>query len=114
MESIAVHRKARISARKVRLVADMVRGCRVGEALGILQFSPQKAAGLIEKVLKSAIANAVHNEADTVDVDELRVSSIYIDEAATMKRVSPRARGRADRILKRSCHISVRVGDGTA
>ena len=110
METVAVHRRARISARKVRLVADMVRGQRVGEALEMLRFSPQKAAGLIEKVLKSAIANATHNVG--ADVDELSVSGIFVDEGPTMKRLRPRARGRADQILKRSCHISVRVGDG--
>ena len=112
METAAIHRGARISAYKVRLVADMVRGRRVGEALEMLHFSPQKAAALIEKVLKSAIANATHNAG--ADVDELRVSRIYVDEAATMKRVRPRARGRADRIFKRSCHIAVCVGDSAA
>ncbi len=112
METVAIHRGARSSAYKVRLVADMLRGRRVGEALEILHFSPQKAAALLEKVLKSAIANAVHNA--HADVDGLRVSRINIDEGPTMKRVHPRARGRADRIFKRSCHISVCVGDSAA
>ena len=79
------------------------------EALDILTFSPKKAAVIVKKVLESAIANAEHNEG--ADVDELRVSTIFVDEGVTMKRISPRAKGRADRILKRTSHITVVVSD---
>ena len=109
MEVAAKHKGARISAQKARLVADQIRGKSVGEALNILAFSPKKGADLVKKVLESAIANAEHNEG--ADIDELRVSTIFVDEAMTMKRIKPRAKGRADRILKRSCHITVKVAD---
>ena len=98
-----------MSAQKARLVADQIRGKGVEEALNILAFSPKKGAVLIKKVLESAIANAEHNEG--ADVDELRVSTIFVDEGTTMKRIKPRAKGRADRILKRSCHITLKVAD---
>lgn len=98
-----------MSAQKARLVADQIRGKGVEEALNILAFSPKKGAVLIKKVLESAIANAEHNEG--ADVDELRVSTIFVDEGTTMKRIKPRAKGRADRILKRSSHITVTVTD---
>ncbi len=98
-----------MSAQKARLVADQVRGKGVEEALDILSFSPRKGAAVIKKVLESAIANAEHNEG--ADVDELRVATIFVDEGMTMKRIKPRAKGRADRIFKRSCHITVRVAD---
>ena len=110
MEVSASLKGARISAQKARLVADQVRGKNVEEALNILTFSPKKAAVLIKKVLNSAIANAEHNEG--ADVDELKVSTIFVDEGMTMKRIRPRAKGRADRIFKRSCHITVKVADG--
>ena len=100
---------ARISAQKVRLVADQIRGQQVGEALNILNFSTKKGAHLVKKLLESAIANAEHNEG--ADVDELSVATIFVDEATTMKRIRPRAKGRADRILKRSCHITLAVAD---
>ncbi len=109
MEVVARLKGARLSAQKARLVADQVRGKAVEEALDILSFSPQKAAAIIKKVLNSAIANAEHNEG--ADVDELTVSTIYVDEGMTMKRIRPRAKGRADRILKRSCHITVKLAD---
>ncbi|WP_434025544.1 50S ribosomal protein L22 [Neptuniibacter halophilus] len=109
MEVAAKHKGARISAQKARLVADQIRGKSVGEALNILAFSPKKGAALVKKVLESAIANAEHNEG--ADIDELRVSTVFVDEAMTMKRIKPRAKGRADRILKRSCHITVKVAD---
>ena len=109
MEAAAYLRGERISAQKARLVADQVRGKGVEEALNLLSFSPKKAAHLIKKVLNSAIANAEHNEG--ADVDELKVSTIMIDEGVTMKRIMPRAKGRADRISKRSCHITVKVAD---
>jgi large subunit ribosomal protein L22 len=109
METVAKHRHARISAQKARLVADQVRGLEVEKALNLLTFSPKKAAGLIKKVLESAIANAEHN--DGADIDELKVSAIYVDEAPTFKRMRARAKGRGDRILKRSCHITVKVSE---
>ena len=108
-EVAAIHKGARISAQKVRLVADQIRGKAVSEALDILSYSPKKAAVLVKKVLESAIANAEHN--DGMDIDELKVSTAYVDEAMTMKRIRPRAKGRADRILKRSCHITVKVAE---
>ncbi len=109
METAARLRSALISAQKARLVADQVRGQKVDQALNTLAFSPKKAAHLVKKVLESAIANAEHN--DGADVDELRVSEIFVDEAMTMKRIRPRAKGRADRIMKRTCHITVKVSD---
>ena len=110
MEVAARLKGAQISAQKARLVADQVRGMPVEEALNLLEFSPKKAAHIVKKLLDSAIANAENNEG--ADVDELKVSSIYVDEGMTMKRLRPRAKGRADRILKRSCHITVKVADG--
>jgi large subunit ribosomal protein L22 len=107
METVAKLQSARLSAQKARLVADQIRGKSVADALNILSFSPKKGAEIIKKVLESAIANAEHN--DGADVDELEVSTIFVDEAMTMKRIRPRAKGRADRILKRSCHITVKV-----
>ena len=98
-----------MSAQKARLVADQIRGMSVEEALDLLQFSGRKGADIIKKVLESAIANAEHN--DGADVDELKVSTIFVDEGMTMKRIKPRAKGRADRILKRSCHITVKVAE---
>jgi large subunit ribosomal protein L22 len=109
MEVSARLKGARISAQKARLVVDQIRGKQVGEALNILSFSTKKGAHLVQKLLESAIANAEHNEG--ADVDELSVSRIFVDEGLTMKRIRPRAKGRADRILKRSCHISLAVGD---
>ena len=109
MEVAAKLRGARISAQKARLVADQMRGKPVGEALNVLEFSTKKAAQMLRKVLNSAIANAENNEG--ADVDELRVSTVFVDEGMTMKRMRPRAKGRGDRIMKRSCHITVKVAD---
>lgn len=109
MEVAAKLKGARISAQKARLVADQVRGKGVEDALGLLSYSNKKAAHIIKKILDSAIANAENNEG--ADVDELKISSIYVDEGMTMKRLRPRAKGRADRILKRTCHITVKVTD---
>ncbi|ANF59371.1 50S ribosomal protein L22 [Halotalea alkalilenta] len=110
MEEVAAKlRGARLSAQKARLVADQVRGKPVAEALDILTFSPKKAAVIVRKVLQSAIANAEENNG--MDIDELRVSTIYVDEGTTLKRIQPRAKGRADRIMKRSCHITVKVAE---
>jgi large subunit ribosomal protein L22 len=105
MEVTAKLRGAAISAQKARLVADLVRGKPVGRALEILSFSNKKAAVLVKKALESAIANAEHN--NSLDVDDLKV---YVDEGITLKRILPRAKGRADRISKRTCHITVKVG----
>jgi large subunit ribosomal protein L22 len=110
MEVAAKLRGAAISAQKARLVADQIRGKSVEQALNILTFSPKKAAVLVKKALNSAIANAEHNEG--ADIDELRVSTIFVDEGMSLKRILPRAKGRADRIVKRTCHITVKVADG--
>ena len=110
METKSMVRGVRLSADKGRLVADMVRGKKVDQALTILSFTPKKAAGIIKKCLESAIANAEHN--DGADIDELRVKTIYIDKAETLKRTSARAKGRGNIIGKQSCHIHVVVGDG--
>ncbi|MDN6296847.1 MAG: 50S ribosomal protein L22 [Halomonas sp.] len=109
MEVTAKLRGARLSAQKARLVADQVRDKPVAEALDLLTFSPKKAATLVKKVLQSAIANAEENNG--MDIDELRVSTICVDEGMTLKRIKPRAKGRADRILKRTCHITVKVAE---
>ncbi len=109
MEVAASLKGARISAQKARLVADQVRGKSVEDALNLLTFSTKKGADIIKKVLDSAIANAEHNEG--ADIDELKVSTIFVDEGMTMKRIKPRAKGRADRICKRTCHITVKVAD---
>jgi len=99
----------RISAQKARLVADQVRGKKVEDALNLLSFSNKKAARVIKGVLESAIANAEHNEG--ADIDELKVSTIFVNEGRSLKRGMPRAKGRSDRIIKRSCHITVKVAD---
>ena len=109
MEVAAKLKYARISPQKCRLVADQVRGMPVEGALQVLQFSQKRAAHMVRKVLESAIANAEHNEG--ADIDELKVSAIYIDQGPVLKRIKARAKGRADRILKRTSHITVRVGD---
>ncbi len=109
MEVRAVLRGTRLSAQKARLVADLVRGKPVDKALGILTFTPKKAAGVIKKVLESAIANAEHNEG--ADIDELKVKAIYVDQGPTLKRFTARAKGRGNRIMKPTCHITVTVGD---
>lgn len=109
MEAKAVARYIRISPRKARLVADLVRGKEVGEALTILRFTPRKAARLIEKVLNSAIANAEHNL--ELATDSLIVRRAFVDEGPTMKRWRPRAFGRANRINKRMSHITIVVGE---
>lgn len=106
MEVAAKLSGARISAQKARLVADQIRGKKVGEALNLLAFSSKKAAEIMKKVLESAVANAEHNEG--ADVDDLKVSTVFV---SSLKRIMPRAKGRADRIVKRSCHITVKVAD---
>jgi large subunit ribosomal protein L22 len=98
---------ARLSAQKARLVADQIRGLSVGRALDLLTFSPKKAAQILKKLLISAIANAEHN--DGLDIDTLSVSSIFVNEAGSLKRSSARAKGRGNRIVKRNCHITIVV-----
>lgn len=112
MQTVAKLKFVRLSPQKARLVADQVRGKPVGQALQILKFSDKRAAGIVRKVLESAIANAEHNNG--ADVDELKVAAIMVDEGPSMKRLRPRAKGRADRILKRTSHITVHVADGRA
>ncbi len=109
MEATAKLRFARVSPQKARLVADMIRGKSLESALQTLTFSPKKAAAIVKKVLESAIANAEHNEG--ADIDELKVSRIFVDEGPTYKRMRARAKGRGNRILKRTSHITVVVSD---
>ncbi len=109
MQVSAKAKRLEVSPQKARLVVDLVRGKPVGEALDVLAFSSQKAAGLVRKVVESAIANAENNEG--ADIDELKISEIFVDEGLTMKRIKPRAKGRADRIFKRTSHITVTVTD---
>ena len=105
----AQHKNARISAQKARLVADLIRGKDVAQALNILNFSPKKGAELIKKVLESAIANAEHNNG--ADIDELKVVTIFVDKGPSLKRFQARAKGRGNRIEKQTCHINVTVGN---
>jgi large subunit ribosomal protein L22 len=109
MESTAKLKGARISAQKVRLVADQIRGLPVERAEEVLAFSNKKGAHIVRKVLMSAIANAEHNSG--ADVDELKVRTIFIDEGPTFKRGRPRAKGRFTRILKRTSHITIVVAE---
>ena len=109
MQTQASLRGVRLSAQKGRLVADLVRGKPVEQALNILTFSPKKAAKLVKKVLESAIANAEHN--DGADIDELKVKAIFVEQGATLKRFSARAKGRGNRISKPTAHIYITVGN---
>ena len=109
MQVKAQLKRANISAQKVRLVADQIRGMEVEKAEQLLSFSPKKAARLMKKVLLSAVSNAEHNEG--ADIDELKVSAVFVDEGPTLKRGRARAKGRGTRILKRTSHITVEVAD---
>ncbi len=109
METKASLRGVRLSEQKGRLVADMVRGKKVDQALNILAFSPKRGALIIKKVLESAIANAEHN--DGADIDELKVKTIFVEQGTTMKRMRARAKGRGVRVSKQTCHIFVTVGN---
>lgn len=109
MEVTAKLKGAALSAQKGRLIADMIRNKNVSKARDILKFTPKKGAQLMLKVLESAIANAENNNG--ADIDELKVGVVFVDEAATLKRISPRAKGRANRICKRTCHITIIVSD---
>ena len=109
METKAILRGVRLSAQKGRLVADLVRGRPVDQALNTLAFSPKKGAKIIRKVLESAIANAEHN--DGADIDTLKVKTIHVEEGMTLKRFTARAKGRGNRILKPTCHVYLTVGE---
>jgi large subunit ribosomal protein L22 len=109
METRAILRGVRLSDQKGRLVADQIRGLPVDKALNILSFSPKKGAGIVKKVLESAIANAEHN--DGADIDELKVKSIYVEKGMVLKRFTARAKGRGNRIVKPTCHIFLTVGN---
>jgi large subunit ribosomal protein L22 len=102
--------QARVSPQKCRLVADQIRGLKVDKAIDVLAFSSKKSAKLVKKLLESAIANAEHN--DGADIDELRVSSIEVGEGMSMKRMAARAKGRGNRIVKRTCRITIQVSEG--
>jgi len=109
METRSIVRGVRLSVDKGRLVADLIRGKKVDQALNILAFTQKKAAGIVKKALDSAIANAEHS--DGADIDELFVKTIYIEQGTTLKRFSARAKGRGNRISKPTCHIYVTVGN---
>ncbi len=109
MEISAKLSNAPLSAQKARLVGDQIRGLPVEKALNTLKFSTKKASAIMVKVLESAIANAEHNE--SADIDELFVSTVFVNEGSTLKRVRARAKGRANHILKRTCHITVKVSE---
>ncbi|MCP5245255.1 MAG: 50S ribosomal protein L22 [Burkholderiales bacterium] len=109
METIAKLRNVRLSAQKGRLVADQIRGLPVDRAINLLSFNPKKGASIIRQLLESAIANAEHNNG--ADIDELRISSIFVDRATFMPRSSARAKGRGNRIMKPNCHITITVAD---
>ncbi len=109
METRCIVRGVRLSADKGRLVADLIRGKKVDQALQILTFTPKKSAGIIKKALLSAIANAEHN--DGADIDELKVKTIHVEQGTTLKRFTARAKGRGNRISKPTCHIYVTVGN---
>jgi len=109
MNTTAVVKGVRLSAQKGRLVADQIRGLPVDKALNLLTFSPKKAAVIIKKGLESAIANAEHN--DGADIDELKVTTIHVDEGASLKRSMARAKGRNYKIEKQTCHITIIVGN---
>ena len=109
METQAIVRGVRLSADKGRLVADLIRGKKVDQALNILSFTQKKASGIIKKCLESAIANAEHN--DGADIDELKVKTIYVEQGATLKRSAARAKGRGARIVKPTAHIYITVGN---
>ncbi|WP_305073095.1 50S ribosomal protein L22 [Propionivibrio sp.] len=109
METRAILRGVRLSDQKGRLIADQIRGLPVDKALNILTFSPKKGAGIMKKVLESAIANAEHN--DGADIDELKVKSVYVEKGMVLKRFTARAKGRGNRIVKPTCHIFLTVGN---
>ena len=109
METKAILRGARLSAQKGRLVADLIRGKPVDQAMNILGYTPKKGAGILKKVLESAIANAEHN--DGADIDTLKVKKIFVERGTFLKRFQARAKGRGNRVLKHTCNVFITVGD---
>jgi large subunit ribosomal protein L22 len=109
METRAILRGVRLSAQKGRLVADLIRGKPVDQAMSVLAFMPKKGAGIIRKVLESAVANAEHN--DGADIDTLKVKTIFVERGVFLKRFQARAKGRGNRVLKHTCNIFITVGD---
>ncbi|MDY2870381.1 MAG: 50S ribosomal protein L22 [Succiniclasticum sp.] len=109
MEVKATAKYIRIAPRKLRIVMNLIRGKKVNEAFAILQFTPKVGSEVVEKVLRSAVANAEHN--NDMNVDNLVVSSCFVDQGPTMKRIHPRSRGQAFKILKRSSHVTVCVSE---
>ena len=109
MQAKAIARTVRIAPRKVRLVVDLIRGKQIGEAVAILNHTPRSASPVVEKVLKSAVANAEHNY--DLDVNNLIISEVFVDEGTTLKRFRPRAMGRASAINKRTSHITIVVSE---
>lgn len=107
MQAKAIAKNIRIAPRKIRIVVDLIRGKSIGEAFAILKFTPKVGADVVEKVLKSAVANAEHNF--DMNVDDLYVSEVFVDQGPTLKRIHPRFRGQAFKILKRSSHVTVVV-----
>ncbi len=109
MEAKAQTKMVRISSRKVKLVIDLIRGKQVGEALAILQLTPKAASPMVEKLLRSAIANAEHNY--NMDTENLYVKEVFVNEGPTLKRIRPRAKGSATQILKRTSHTTIVVAE---
>ena len=109
MQTKAILRGARLSAQKGRLVADMIRGKPVDQAISVLAYTPKKGAGIMKKLLESAIANAEHN--DGADIDTLKVKTVTVERGMFLKRFQARAKGRGNRVLKHTCHIYLTVGD---
>lgn len=109
MQAKAIAKTVRIAPRKVRLVVDLIRGKQIGEAVAILNHTPRSASPVVEKVLKSAVANAEHNY--DLDVSKLVISEVFVDEGPTLKRFRPRAMGRASAINKRTSHITIVVSE---
>jgi large subunit ribosomal protein L22 len=109
METKSIVRGVRLSADKGRLVADLVRGKKVDQAINILNFTQKRAAGIIKKALESAIANAEHN--DGADIDSLKVKTVHVERGMFLKRFQARAKGRGNRVVKQTCHIFITVGD---
>ncbi|BBO85547.1 50S ribosomal protein L22 [Desulfosarcina ovata subsp. sediminis] len=110
MEVRATQRHVRISPQKVRMIADAIKGKPAEDAINALKFMPQKSAGIVEKIMRSAVANADQNT--SIDVDELIVSNLFVDQGPSLKRFKARARGRGARILKRTSHITVVLSEG--
>ncbi len=109
MEARAQAKTVRISSRKVQLVIDLIRGKDVGEAFAILKHTPKAAAPVVEKILKSAVANAEHNY--NMDIENLYIKEVFVGEGPTLKRIRPRAQGRATQILKRTSHTTIVVAE---